>query len=56
MTTEPSPRTVSAVLARAATRLRPLDSALLDAQVLLGHVLGRSRSELMVHGEESVAA
>lgn len=56
MTTEPSPRTVSAVLARAATRLRPLDSALLDAQVLLGHVLSRSRSELMVHDEEAVPA
>ena len=25
---------------------------LLDAQVLLGHTLGRSRSELMVHGEQ----
>jgi release factor glutamine methyltransferase len=54
MSTEPSPRTLSAVLARAATRLRPLNSALLDAQVLLGHVLGRSRSELLVHGEQSV--
>ncbi len=46
---------MSTVLAHAATRLRPLDSALLDAQVLLGHVLNRSRSELMVHGEEWVA-
>jgi release factor glutamine methyltransferase len=56
MTAEPSSHSVSAVLARAATRLRPLESAVLDAQVLLGHVLGRSRSELMVHGEELVAA
>ena len=55
MTAEPSPLSVSAVLARAATRLRPLNSAVLDAQVLLGHALGRSRSELMVHGEELVA-
>jgi release factor glutamine methyltransferase len=54
MATEPSPRTLSAALARAATRLRPLNSALLDAQVLLGHVLARSRSELLVHGEELV--
>ncbi len=52
MTAEPSPLSVSAVLARAAGRLRPLTSALLDAQVLLGHTLGRSRSELMVHGEQ----
>jgi release factor glutamine methyltransferase len=55
MTAEPSPLSVSAALARAATRLRPLNSAILDAQVLLGHALGRSRSELMVHGEELLA-
>ena len=55
MTAEPTPYSVSAVLARAATKLRPLHSAVLDAQVLLGHALGRSRSELMVHGEELVA-
>ena len=55
MTAEPSPLSVSALLARAATRLRPFNSAVLDAQVLLGHALGRSRSELMAHGEELVA-
>ena len=55
MTAEHSPLSVTAALARAATRLRPLDSALLDAQVLLGHALGRSRSELMVRGEELIS-
>ncbi len=45
---------VSTALAHAATRLRPSDSAILDAQVLLGHTLGRSRSELLVHGEETL--
>src|ERR1700694_3719407 len=56
MTAEPSPDSVGAVLARAASQLRPLDSALLDAQVLLGHVLDRSRSALLVHGEQTVPA
>jgi release factor glutamine methyltransferase len=55
MTAEPSPLSVSAVLARAASRLRALNSAVLDAQVLLGHALGRSRSELLIHAEELVA-
>lgn len=55
MAAEHSPLSVSAALARAAARLRPLHSALLDAQVLLGHALGRSRSELMVRGEELIA-
>jgi release factor glutamine methyltransferase len=54
MTAEPSQQSVSAVLARAAGRLRPLTSAVLDAQVLLGHVLDRPRSELMVHSEQLV--
>jgi len=55
MTAEPSPLSVSALLAHAAARLRPLSSAVLDAQVLLGHALGRSRSELMLHAEDLVA-
>src|SRR4051794_34141227 len=54
MPTEPSPPTVSAVLAQAAARLQPLNSAALDAQLMLGHVLGRSRSELLAHGEELI--
>ena len=55
MAAEHSPLSVSAALARAAARLRPLDSARLDAQVLLGHALGRSRSELLVRGAELMA-
>jgi release factor glutamine methyltransferase len=56
MSAEASPRSVSSVLARAVTRLQPLASAILDAQVLLGHALGRSRSELMIRSEEPVSA
>lgn len=56
MTTEPSALTVNAVLTHAVSRLRPLTSAILDAQVLLGHALGRSRSELMIRGEEVIPA
>jgi len=47
---------VSAVLANAATRLRDSSSGILDAQLLLGHTLKRSRSELLVHSEELITA
>ena len=52
---EHSPLSVSAALASAAARLRPSSSAVLDAQVLLGLALGRSRSELMIRGGELIA-
>ncbi len=45
---------MNAALAIAVSRLRPLTSAILDAQVLLGHALGRSRSDLMIRGEELI--
>ena len=54
MTAKTSPLSVNAVLANAVSRLRPLTSAILDAQVLLGHALGRSRSDLMIGGEELI--
>ncbi len=47
---------MNTALAHAVSRLRPLSSAILDAQVLLGHTLGRSRSELMIRGEELIPA
>jgi release factor glutamine methyltransferase len=56
MTAELSQQSIAAALVRAATRLRPLNSAVLDAQVLLGHALGRSRSELMVRDDELIPA
>lgn len=56
MTAEPSRQSIATALARAATRLRPSSSAVLDAQVLLGHALGRSRSEMMVHDDELLPA
>ena len=56
MTAEDSTPTIAAALAHAAVRLRTMSSAVLDAQVLLGHALGRSRSELMVRGNEVIPA
>src|SRR3954471_17929806 len=47
MTTASSPTQVTGALARAAAQLRPLGIAMLDAQVLLSHVLGCTRSELI---------
>ena len=54
MSTEHPSLSINAALARAAARLRPSGSAILDAQVLLGHALGRSRGELLAHGEEMI--
>ncbi len=45
---------MNAALASAVSRLRPLTSAILDAQVLLAHVLGQSRSDLMIRGGELI--
>jgi release factor glutamine methyltransferase len=56
MAAEQSTQSIAAALAHAAFRLRTVSSAVLDAQVLLGHVLGRSRSELMIRGEELIPA
>ena len=53
----PSPgTTVGEVLADVAARLRavPLTTARLDAELLLGHVLGRDRAWLVGHGDVSV--
>jgi release factor glutamine methyltransferase len=46
-----SPLALGAALARATARLQPAPGAALDAQLLLGHVLGRSRAWLMAHPE-----
>src|SRR5580765_308890 len=56
MSTERPPLSINVALARAAARLRPSDSAILDAHVLLGHALGRSRGELLAHSEELIPA
>ena len=56
MTAEPSPLSVNAALTNAVNQLRPLTSAILDAQVLLGHALGRTRGQLMSFGEEPIPA
>lgn len=45
--------TIRAVLHEARQQLAPVsDSAALDAQVLLGHVLGKERAYLLAHGED----
>ena len=50
-----SPASVAGVLAAASARLEPSASAALDAQLLLAHVLGRSRSAVLAGGGETVA-
>lgn len=51
MTAEHSPLTINAALARAIVQLQPAAGAALDAQLLLGNVLGRSRAWLLAHSE-----
>lgn len=46
-----SPLALGAALARATARLQPAPGAVLDAQLLLAHVLGRPRAWLLAHGE-----
>ena len=46
--------TVGGLLARARGRLAAFDSARLDAEVLLCHVLGRPRAWLFAHGDDAV--
>jgi release factor glutamine methyltransferase len=49
--------TTGELLRDAATRLSPVSATpVLDAEVLLGHVLGRSRAWLRAHGEQPVTA
>ncbi|HEX9473337.1 MAG TPA: peptide chain release factor N(5)-glutamine methyltransferase [Steroidobacteraceae bacterium] len=55
MTPEQAPPTVAVALARASARLRPSDSAALDAQLLLGFSMGRPRSWLLAEGEAPIA-
>ena len=55
MNAEQSPVSVATALARASTRLQPAHSAMLDAQVLLGHTLGRSRAELLAQHDELIS-
>ena len=50
MATEQSPTSIDAALARAAAGLRRCDNPALEAQLLLAHVLGRSRGELLAMG------
>jgi release factor glutamine methyltransferase len=50
------PALVSNVLRAAAQRLAPGETARLDAQLLLAHALGRSRSWLLAHAEAALAA
>lgn len=49
--------TVASVIADAARRLREVEphTARLDAELLLGHLMGRERAWLLGHGEASVA-
>ncbi len=56
MNPEQAPLTVAAALAGATTRLRPSDSAALDAQLLLGFSMNRSRSWLLAEGAAPVAS
>ena len=55
MNPEQAAPTVAVALARATIRLRPSDSAALDAQLLLGFSLGRPRSWLLAAGEAPIA-
>ena len=55
MDPEQAPPTVSVALARATIRLRPSDSAALDAQLLLGFSMGRPRSWLLAEGTAPIA-
>jgi release factor glutamine methyltransferase len=50
------PTSIDAALARAAAALRGCDNPALEAQLLLAHVLGRSRGELLATGEDALPA
>ena len=56
MNAEQAAHTVAAVLAGATTRLEPSGSAALDAQLLLGFSMARTRSWLLAQGEAPVEA
>jgi release factor glutamine methyltransferase len=55
MNSEQAPLTVAVALARATSRLRPSGSATLDAQLLLGSSMNRSRGWLLAEGAAPIA-
>ena len=55
MAAEQPPSTIAAALAQAGVRLQSLGSPLLDAQLLLGQVLGLARGELLARSEAPIA-